>query len=125
MRGHLGSTGITVVGGMALVCVFLAMSGGMGRSAASGATTSGQAPFVKQFTDLSTGSPTAWDWDFQNDGTTDSSIQNPVYTYSRPGSYTVRLAVANSVGSDAEVKRNYITVTRPPLSSAGEWDVYE
>ena len=43
------------------------------------------------FTDASTGSPTAWYWDF-GDGTT-STEQNPSKTYTSPGRYTVRLTV--------------------------------
>jgi uncharacterized protein (TIGR02145 family) len=60
------------------------------------------------FTDESTNSPTSWDWDF-GDGST-STEQNPSHTYSSAGSYTVRLTVTNSVGSDSETKTNYITV---------------
>ena len=32
--------------------------------------TSGVAPLGVQFTDLSTGNPTAWAWDFNSDGVT-------------------------------------------------------
>ena len=39
--------------------------------------TSGTAPLSVTFTDTSTGGPTAWAWDFNNDGTTDSTVQNP------------------------------------------------
>ncbi len=75
--------------------------------------TSGEAPLAVQFTDLSTGSPTSWAWDFENDGTTDATTQNASYTYSTAGTYTVNLTVANAAGSDSEVKTDYITVTEP------------
>ena len=33
-----------------------------------------------QFTDTTTPTPTSWAWDFDNDGTVDSTAQNPVFT---------------------------------------------
>ncbi|MDI9395110.1 MAG: DUF3344 domain-containing protein, partial [Euryarchaeota archaeon] len=76
--------------------------------------TSGEAPLDVQFTDESTGSPTSWAWDFNNDGTIDSTDQNPLFTYNNAGNYTVNLTVTNAGGSDFEVKRNYINVSEPP-----------
>jgi len=76
--------------------------------------TSGTAPLTVQFTDLSTEEPTSWAWDFQNDGSTDSMVQNPVFTYAAAGSYTVKLTATNDGGSDDEIKTNYITITVPP-----------
>jgi PKD repeat protein len=75
------------------------------------APSSSTAPFYVQFTDTSTGSPTAWSWDFDNDGFVDSSSQNPEYRYLRPGTYTVKLNVSGSTGSDSKTKTNIITVT--------------
>ncbi|AKB37166.1 cell surface protein [Methanosarcina siciliae C2J] len=72
--------------------------------------TSGPAPLAVQFNDSSAGSPTSWQWDFDNDGTVDSTEQNPIYTYESVGTYTVNLTVSNAVGSDSEVKTEYITV---------------
>lgn len=77
-------------------------------------TTSGYAPLTVQFTDLSTEEPTSWSWDFENDGTLDSTVQNPVFTYATPGLYTVKLTATNSKGSDSEVRTNYITVSSGP-----------
>jgi len=53
-----------------------------------------------QFTDISTvasGTIMAWNWNF-GDGTTPSTLQNPVHTYSDAGIYTVTLAVTSSDG---------------------------
>ena len=63
-----------------------------------------------QFTDLSTNSPTSWQWDFNNDGVVDSTMQNPNYTYTTAGTYTVNLTVSNPAGSGDEVKSDYIVV---------------
>ncbi len=45
----------------------------------SGNPTSGYAPLTVDFTDLSTGSPTSWDWSFGDTGT--STAQNPSHDY--------------------------------------------
>jgi PKD repeat protein len=80
----------------------------------SATPTSGPQPLAVQFTDLSTGDPiTSWAWDFQNDGIVDSTQQNPTFTYTSPGTYTVKLTVTNTAGSDSEVKPGYIIVTPP------------
>jgi uncharacterized delta-60 repeat protein len=76
----------------------------------SGTPTSGTAPLTVDFTDTSTGTVTSWEWDFDNDGTADSTVQNPSYTYSNPGSYDVKLTVTGPGGTDEEVKTNYIGV---------------
>ena len=74
-----------------------------------GNPTSGSAPLTVDFTDLSTYNPTSWQWEF-GDGET-SSQQNPTHTYDDEGTYTVKLTVTNSYGSDYELKIDYITVT--------------
>ena len=66
------------------------------------------------FTDLSTGTPTAWAWDF-GDGTT-SNLQNPTHTYASVGTHDVSLTVTTSSGSDSETKTGFITVTSGFLS---------
>ena len=76
--------------------------------------TSGTAPLTVQFTDQSTNEPTSWEWDFNNDGTVDSTDQNPTYEYSAAGTYSVKLTASNSADSDAELKDDYITVTEAP-----------
>lgn len=49
------------------------------------------------FTDLSSGPPDTWGWDF-GDGFT-SSAKNPRHVYQQAGSYTVRLGAGNIAGS--------------------------
>ena len=75
--------------------------------------TSGSAPLTVNFTDQSTGSPTSWLWDFDNDGNVDSEEQNPSHEYTVEGAYTVTLTATNAYGNDTETKTGYITVTNP------------
>ena len=74
-----------------------------------GNPTSGIVPLTVSFTDLSTGNPETWSWDFGDGGT--STVQNPTYEYTAVGTYTVALTVTNAYGSDTETKVDYITVS--------------
>ncbi|HEU4918889.1 MAG TPA: PKD domain-containing protein [Candidatus Limnocylindrales bacterium] len=79
-------------------------------AAFSATPTTGPAPLRVGFTDTSTNLPTSWAWDFDNDGTVDSTERHPTFTYSAPGAYSVKLTVANAAGADDEVKVGYVTV---------------
>jgi hypothetical protein len=48
------------------------------------------------FTDVSSGSPISWAWDF-GDGNT-SALQNPTHTYATDGAYTVCLTIQSNNG---------------------------
>ncbi len=63
---------------------------------------SGLAPLEVNFTDTSTGNITSWEWDFDNDGTIDSDDQDPLYTYTVTGLYTVVLTVGDGINFDTE-----------------------
>ncbi len=87
--------------------------------------TSGVVPLAVQFTDTSIGTGiTAWKWDFNNDGITDSSSQNPLFTYTSSGAYTVNLTVINTIGSSMRVREHYITVTSGTTNSTSDIGVY-
>ena len=58
---------------------------------------------VVKFTDTSTGTPTSWAWDFNNDGTTDSNLQNPSKGMLE-GQHVVKLSISKSGASDTIVK---------------------
>jgi len=77
----------------------------------SGIPTTGPAPLTVQFTDLSSGAPASWYWDF-GDRTTDET-QNPSHTYANPGAYSVRLTVTGGGFSDSNVQIGYISVEVP------------
>ena len=62
------------------------------------------------FTDLSSGNPVQWNWQFGNgDG---SAIQNPVYSFSDTGTYNVMLTVTNQFGC---TDRTEITIVIAPF----------
>jgi len=72
-------------------------------------TTFGYIPFDVNFTDLSLGNITDWEWDFDNDGEVDSYEQNPTYTYTEIGLFSVKLIVSNNATNDTVTKMDYIT----------------
>jgi len=76
-------------------------------------TTSGVAPLTIAFTDTSKDAE-SWSWNF-GDGAT-STEQNPIHTYTAPGTYTVNLTVTNVAGSDSA--SGIITVKTPVGSIA-------
>jgi PKD repeat protein len=56
-----------------------------------------------QFTDTSSGGPTTWSWEFGDGqgifGGGSSSARNPAYTFTREGTFTVKLTATNCKGS--------------------------
>ncbi len=82
--------------------------------------TAGAPPLSVQFTDTSTGTGiAAWSWDFNNDTIIDSTSQNPTYTYTQPGTYSVNLTVTGTYGKDSEVKTSCINVAASLSSAIG------
>ena len=64
---------------------------------------------IIKFTDQSLYNATNYKWDF-GDGTT-SIEKNPTHNYTKNGSYNVKLTAANTMGTDDEIKSNFINVT--------------
>lgn len=75
--------------------------------------TLGCPPFVVQFYDLSTGSPSTYFWNLGN-GTT-STQKNPGTIYFKPGQYTVKLIIRSATGTDSIIKNQYIIVSSLPI----------
>ncbi|MFA5214235.1 MAG: PKD domain-containing protein, partial [Methanoregula sp.] len=88
--------------------------------------TYGNYPLSVQFTDMSTGSPMAWEWNF-GDGSTNSTVQNAMHTYSAGGSYTVTLTASNSGLTNSTTQTGYIKIpvilpgqTKQPTAPGGD-----
>jgi PKD repeat protein len=69
---------------------------------------SGPRPLTVQFTDKTAGEVASWSWDF-GDGNA-SSLQNPLHTYTEPGSYSITLFVQNLHAANRTMKMNQVTV---------------
>lgn len=73
-----------------------------------GTPSTGEAPLLVSFNNLSTGNINTWNWDFGDGGL--SSDQNPTHEYLTPGNFTVSLTVTGPGGTDTEVKTDYILI---------------
>lgn len=101
---------------LCIVCLIAGATGcGYGSPSAhfTANTTAGVAPMSVWFTDMSTGEIESWEWDFDNDGVTDSTYQHVAHLYEYPGDYSVKLIVKGKGGSDSEVKSSFIIVSAP------------
>lgn len=74
----------------------------------------GYAPLSVAFTDLSTGTPLKWEWDF-GDGE-GSDLQNPSHTFTSAGKFTVTLTVYNHGGSDSYSTTVWVRAPRAPVA---------
>ncbi|UKN01467.1 PKD domain-containing protein [Paracrocinitomix mangrovi] len=66
------------------------------------------------FTDLSTGSPTVWEWDF-GDGSPVDNNENPTHFYGAAGNYNVILTVTNPAGCTATTNQ-LVAVSEVPIA---------
>lgn len=82
----------------------------------SGTPLTGMVPLDVAFTDLTTGNPTSWAWDFDGDTIVDSTLQNPTFQYTTPGNYTVSLTATGPGGSDTETKVSYVAANGPVVA---------
>jgi len=78
--------------------------------------TSGYAPLTVEFTSTGTGSAQL-EWDFFNSSNVDETGETAEYTYSTPGTYSVRLRGINSFGATEEIKTGYIQVLKAIVST--------
>jgi PKD repeat protein len=79
----------------------------------SGAPTSGVAPLTVDFSDQSNQDIDTWDWDFDDNGSVDSTLESPSFTYSSPGTYDVSLSVSSLGVVDDETKTSFVIVYAP------------
>ncbi|MBK9247233.1 MAG: PKD domain-containing protein [Ignavibacteria bacterium] len=88
-----------------------------------GNSTKGRAPLMVKFSDMSTGGPAAWSWDF-GDGSALATINNPEHTYTVPGIYSVTLTVTKDSKDFKVTKKDYITVDSESISVDENPDLY-
>lgn len=82
----------------------------------SATPTSGTTATTFSLANTSTGNATSWSWNF-GDGTS-STAKTALKTYSKPGTYTVRLTATGPGGSNTATKINYISVSAaPPIAN--------
>ena len=98
---------------------------------ASATPNSGPAPLNVQFSsggsrELDEGdSIVSYQWDFQDDGTVDSTEQNPTFSYDQNGTFTARLTVTDTTGKTGTAtetitvgnSRPEVTIETPPDGS--------
>lgn len=65
------------------------------------------------FTDISTGTPTSWSWDF-GDSTAAVTTQNAPHTYATAGTYVTKLTVTNADGT-SYMQRQLVVASTPIL----------
>lgn len=75
----------------------------------------GRAPHAVGFSDRSSAAPTAWAWDFEDDGIVDSTAPNPTHVYAAPGIYDVRLVATNARGSSTALRTAAVVVVAPAV----------
>lgn len=81
-------------------------------------TSSGCAVLTVNFSDISSGNPVSWEWDFPGGTPSTSTDQNPTVQYFTPGVYDVTLVVTSAGGSTSSFTQPaIITVNGAP--SAG------
>ncbi|MDD4847214.1 MAG: T9SS type A sorting domain-containing protein [Bacteroidales bacterium] len=96
---HLVIDDVEITGG---VVVLTANFSATPRVASPGATI--------QCTDLSSGNPTAWEWEISGPETLTSTEQNPAFTLNMAGLYNVSLTVSNGSETNTKVETGYISI---------------
>ena len=79
---------------------------------------------IVRFTDASTAKApttiTSWHWDFADEHSSTSDERNPVFQYSAPGSYPVKLTVTDSYGLTKSITRS-VNVLDPTMLVNPRW----
>ncbi len=97
--------------------------GSVPRRPEAGATRSAGVACIGEsltFADASEGCPDQWSWHFPGGIPAQSNQESPVVTYPLPGSYEVRLVVANEWGSDTLIWPDAVRCAA--AVQAGDWE---
>jgi PKD repeat protein len=111
------ATAIAWTGEMANVIEFTYAPAGGLFAGFDASVTGGPSPLAVNFTSTSfssaPGGITGYAWDFDGDTVVDSTLQNPSWTYTACGSYSVSLTVTDGVNPPATLTRtNYVNTDR-------------
>ncbi len=93
----------------------------------TGAPASGDVPLTVDFTNNSSGGDPAlsYEWDFDNNGSVDSTLTDPSAVYTGPGMYAVKLTTTDSDNDTNTLTRvNYITACFSPVNIVGDSTAY-
>ncbi|MBU2667283.1 ThuA domain-containing protein [Actinoplanes bogorensis] len=92
------------------------VKGGRAPTAAASATpTSGQAPLTVAFSSAGTTDGVTLAWDFDGNGTVDSTATDPSFTYTTNGVYNARLTVTDSSGRTGVATRTITVGNTAPV----------
>lgn len=77
----------------------------------------GDAPLTVAFNNVSTGTITSYQWDYEGDGIVDSTAQNPPdHVYTVPGTYKPTLTVSNGLVSSTATRTVFVTAPPGPVA---------
>jgi PKD repeat protein len=120
--GPVAAVVLPADGGNMLTVSGVILPGGAPVAAFSATPLTGAVPLTVRFTDQSTNLPASWEWEYKpgsGSWTRFSTAQNPSFTFTAPGTCSIRLTATNTGGSDTSTKTDYITVASaiiPPVA---------
>lgn len=71
---------------------------------------------VVTLTDLSSGSPTSWDWQTPGANSPSTSVNNPTVSFPGPGTYTVSLTGSNGNGQGTTATKTLVVLATPTIA---------
>jgi PKD repeat protein len=75
---------------------------------------SGYAPFTVYLTDTSQGTNLTYQWDVTGPETFSSTDANPSFTFTKYGSYTIKLTVTDGTGKSDSAEATVVVAAKPP-----------
>ncbi|HZK06968.1 MAG TPA: T9SS type A sorting domain-containing protein [Bacteroidales bacterium] len=130
LRSYVNGVLVTIKSGGSFAYVdetqFTALAEGVA-AAFSSSATSGCQMFSVDYTDMSYGTVTSWNWTFEGGTPATSTQQNPTVSYTNAGTFDVSLTVSDGTHNNTFNAPNYITVYELPevtLQELGDQCVY-
>ena len=130
LRSNVDGQIVTIKSGGSFAYVdetqFTALAEGVA-AAFTSTTTSGCEMLSVDYTDMSYGTVTSWNWTFEGGTPATSTQQNPTVSYTNAGTFDVSLTVSDGTNSNTFNAPNYVTVYALPevtLQDIGDQCVY-